>query len=139
MYTVHSFVKNRFLMIYYATNFKVKILLDQFVSWKYSKIIPVRYFIFSESIFFLKDKNQVKFFFSTHFAIRPISYGEKNNSKLLTSISWSNDPLRSYIWLPGGAQTHMMTHTQREPCARPRTPCAEKNIFKTIKIFSISD
>ena len=42
---------------------------------------------------------------------------EKNNFNI--SEVWLNDRWKSYICIPSGAQTHMMTHTKWEPFARP--------------------
>ena len=44
----HSFVRNRFFIIYYTTCFKVRILLDHFGSQNNSQNIPLKYDFFSE-------------------------------------------------------------------------------------------
>ena len=44
----HSFVRNRFLIIYYAACFKEKILLDHFGSQNNSQNIPLKHLMYSE-------------------------------------------------------------------------------------------
>ena len=65
---------------------------------------------------------------------------EKIISKFQMSISWSKERWRSYICIPSGAQTHMMTHLKREPRGQLRDPLlCRKTILETIKSVSISD
>ena len=65
---------------------------------------------------------------------------DKIISKFQTSISWWKERWRSYICIPSGAHTHMMTHTKREPHGRLRDPfLCRKTILETIKSVSISD
>ena len=52
-------------------------------------------------------------------------------SKCQMSISWSKDRWRSFICIPREGQTHIMTHTKREPRARPLNPFfLQKNHFR---------
>ena len=64
---------------------------------------------------------------------------EKIISKLWTSISRSNVGNKYNLGIPGVAQTHMMTHTKREPRGRPRDPSlCRKTILETTKSLLIS-
>ena len=104
----HNFVKNRPLVIYYSTSFKVNKWLDPFGSYK------KKFKTNSYQIFYI--------WFSTHFVIGRISYQRNYFNNKNMSISWSNDRLRSYICTPSGAQTPIMTHTKWEQFKRPRNP-----------------
>ena len=134
----HSCIKNRFLIIYYSTCFKVKIMFDHFGSQNYSPNSPLIFYIFWKID--IKDINQANFFcFLLVLSLYQFDM-EKIISKFQTSISWSKERWRSYICIPSGAQTYMMTHTKREPRGRPRDPfLCRKTILETIKSVSISD
>ena len=134
----HSFIRNKFLIIYYWTFLKVKILFDHFGSQKNSLKIPLKFYIFWKIN--IKDKYQAHFFcFRLVLSLYWFDM-EKIIPKFLTSLSWSKERWRSYICIPSGAQTHMMTHTKREPRGQPRDPfMCRKTILETIKSVSISD
>ena len=76
------------------------------------------------------------FWFSTSFVNVPISYRKqilKNFLWLYLSQMWATKAT-----IPSGGD--MMTHTKREPRARPRNPfLCRKTILESIKSFSISD
>ena len=101
---LHRFVRNRFLIISYASSLR----------WvKYQAI-----------------------FFSFPCILSLVLPGIKKIFKnFLTSLSWFNYREISYICIPLGAQTHMMTHTNIDRRARPRNPflCRKKTFYKQWK------
>ena len=78
-------VSNRFLIIYYATGFKVKILFDHFGSQNIPKIFALNIYIFRE-----KKEINVRPKFSVTILTLCLSDIEMNYFKIYTAISWTN-------------------------------------------------
>ena len=100
----NSFVRNIFLVIFYATSFVIKQIKNH------------HYKLYIEKAFIIKNIRPTN---SIHFI--NLAFGifhiEKNISTFWTSISWSNVRKTRYICIPSWALTHIMTNTKHEPSA----------------------
>ena len=140
-FLAHSFVRHIFIIIYYATSFKMRIWLDHFGSWKNSENIFGKSFSLKKIyINFTYMSGRFFFVFSIYFVIGPISYKKKLISKFWMSISRSKERWRSYICIPSRAQTHIIAHTQKGAVRKPEQPLfVQKNHFENYQSFSIAD
>ena len=100
----HSFVRNIFLIIYYTTCLKLKILLDHFGSQNNFQNIPVKCDLFYWKID-RTDKYQAHFFCFLCVLSLSLFYIEKIISIFQMSISWSKERWRSFICIPSVKDT----------------------------------
>ena len=88
----------------------------------------------------MKDKCWAVFFCFTHILSFGLFHIEKIISKFHIAISRSNERKKRNKGNPRVAQTHIITHTEGEPCRRPPDPFLfTKTILETCNGISIPD
>ena len=125
----HSFVRNIFIISYYATSFKVRKWLDHFGWWKNSEKFVCKYFQLKKNNNFISISGRFLLLFSIHFLIGPISY-QKTYFKILDvyiSVKRALEKLHLHPqWGPD---------TQNRPHQRGAVSKAEQPIFVQKKTF----